>query len=340
MPKDIFKEIRDLEKEFTPERVLHGGVSGSKVIKGMMGTNGSSRSAVIKLDKGIGPKESEGAQFISPYLLAPAILALGDNYVVFEHIEGETIDRQATTNPNNVGALSAFLSDHVSLWENTQTTTDQHPQGGYGSKTQGTKSMVYGQRLGSDGPIIGEFGNKRLVVNGVSMMSLDEIFQGIESVVLGQQIVTKTHGDEGLGNGIQRATDGQIISIDNCTAGFRSPYESIAKLELWLPATQLIGNNFIWNDTSTQMHLESDAKIPAELQKPIDTTRDKLAKYVADDESIKQLAAYMSMYLFRELQWLEKRGRSNMLPHIFIQALLYAGAMDGVVRHYPLPKSH
>lgn len=321
-------KIRNIERIYNS---VSGAVLSRAEVEGPY--NGS---VVVKIHSDVGRLERTGAERIRPFMAVPPEVGLPfkDCYV-HKFIPGMTLDEAVKKQvPNAAQIFRDFTDVNLRMWEATKSEA-KPPDHGYSFKVEETQERVMGYTLG--GKPVKEVMDLPLILNGTSLPCITQIFSDIKSCLASLGHTVLTHGDEGAGNGIYTKT-GKIFVIDHGTAGLRYPVEPIAKLLLWFPVTDVRGELF--SCEVRRGHLIIDYRV---IMCPFITALvKKINKYIHQESDVvtlysdESLSAAVALYIFRELNWIAKRGREIMAVYLFGMALESASGMYCGLAKLPL----
>ncbi len=337
---DVIKAVEtDLGSQLRMGGLLRGGVSGSKVYKAELSAGGSVAEVVLKHDVGVGGRETGAQGLVGSFLCLPEALHFGDDHILYRFIPGPTVDTavRARQMTNGAAPFDEFVQVHAGMWK--ETLQGSVALGGYAGKVAQTEGIVeqtvIRDESGRELPL-SDLRGYPLVVNGVEVGTLGSALEQMGQIVGEQQRGVMSHGDEGATNAIiEQGTDRQVM-IDHGTAALRAVGEPIAKILLWFDATVCEDQGYELIRNNGRLILNTRTGLPDYIQRAVASVREKLEPWLSTSEERRAVAAYMMMYLFRELQWLAPRGRGNMVPHLLAKALSFAPAMEGKVGGFPL----
>jgi len=295
---------------------IEAGVSGASVKK----VYRSSGWVVIKSHQDIGIDETNGRNLLSPYLKLPEVLEFDDNSIVYPYIPGPNLDQLATISPDNaLGPIRNTLTAHVAMWN---STCNQEPAtGGYVAKIAKTEKILWEARLAQNS--LTDLATNDFIINGVKIGKINQALYVLKSTIesAAQRGSVLTHGDEGWNNHILAPT-GEVFSIDFGTAGRRIPGEAIAKFIGWFPAVAISALDYNLFIENGQALLTTETKLDPSLASLVkDGVLPELQGFIDTQGRSSEVAACLMTYFIRELQWLKKRGREEMEPHLIAMAL-------------------
>ncbi len=311
-------------------RRLHGGVSGSEVHEAVVKVpDGEDKLVVLKHDADVGEAERRGSSLLRPHINVSEVLAWGKDHAVLEKVDGQTLhDRVINPTLESDSQLRIFTQLHMNLWEQTEAS-DIHEMEGYAKKGAATiqQALISPLNFTSKDRVVDVI-DKPLIVNGIQIGTMRDALNTMIAQVTAQNVGVLSHGDEGLRNCIVKPNN-ELVMVDNGSAGLRSVYEPIAKTLLWFEASTSSPSNpnpdFYIN--SSDVHLHAQTELPPHVAESVRLMRAQLEPYLSTPEQKATAAAFMMMYLFRELQWLEKRGREKMAPYVVAKAFSLAPAL-------------
>lgn len=333
-----------MNRELIPDNIRHRrditqGVSGARTFYGYLDKRGKPVPVVVKIGPGVGRAEAAGAITLEPYLPVMEILGFEEDMVITRYRKGLTLDK-ANQRGREFNTLAEFVSAHADLWQATAVTADPNELRGYHKKQAHTEALLANTFLPNiDGRKVplGQLMAYDFIVNGRSLGTLTEIISKMQDQFNSISIGSLVHGDENLSN-VRVAVNGSWFMIDLNTASLRSPYESIAKILMWMDATsaRIISRQASISDRDKKAYLNIRTQISPNALKTIDIARHQLTPFLDTKEEKMLVAACIMTYLIRETQWLEKRGRQHLAPYLIARALSFAPALDGVEFPYPL----
>ncbi len=311
---------------------LYGGVSGDVVHEGYLqhSLSHDRQKVVIKVGPGVGNREVTAARRI--HAQAPSFpliqdLLSGYDYVVYPYLSGDTIDQRVRAGvPESTEEFSIFARLHAQLWEQTQKDGISVLDG-YPKKLEQTKEILYKLALkdndGKEIPVA-DIAHRDWRVNGRSIGRLEDVIDTTSANIRKSGMGVLTHGDEGAGNAIKEKNSGDIIFIDHGSAGVRAPEEAIAKILLWFDATNVNGRGYSLNLNPKGVELQTKEQTKPHIHRSVAAAQTALQPYLKDLSSDSAISSYMMVYLWRELHWLERRGRQDAMPYLLAKSLSFA----------------
>lgn len=345
------------ERIFSVEDISHRGVSGATLKKGVYVRGGLSIPIIIKEGSDIYKGEVAGARILRDHIpIIEPFDYIDDNTAIYPLIGNARSLNDILTDPDQIiegnQLLEQYLRMHINMWNSTYYYHHKNYIG-YSKKTEKTQKDVLQKTIGKchlweneDKPLSIKLIQNEQVTDpihknfevGSMADSIDWMNNTLEdSIKLG---VCLTHGDEGFGNCLVRDPNAvgvnytnPLVMIDLNGAGYRSPFESIAKISSWLPATQveqisysygstpdLAGMKLVVNYSLPKNYLDIEKAIPEYCFK-------KLEFFKGKDEDMLQnyLNAYQMMYFLREATYYaDNRERSGVVPYLIGRSFSFA----------------
>lgn len=275
--------------------------------------------------------EVRGARMLNPYL--PVVHPLGffgPDKAIYPKINAMSLHELVLKFQNNSwDKLQQYLNLHLNLWQRTFSGNYNEPRSGYGNKITPTQESLLNflkkfREFEFCKPMTIIINNGEFEIPSV-VDSLDWLEKTIlQAHKIG---VCLTHGDENLGNCLVRK-NGKLLMIDLGDAGFRSPFESMAKATTWLSATGFIPQSYLYRTTGVSQPL---FQVTDKIDLWIVELEDKAQQYLQEHTGFLQLLpekfeeylkAFKMMYLLREaLFYCHKRGRGEASYSLIAKAL-------------------
>lgn len=318
-----------------PELTRNGLAIGPANISWQTITVGSNRYEVIiktaQEGSNLHQKEVQGARILNPYL--PVVHPLGffgPDKAIYPKINAESL-HELVLNSKNIAwsALQEYLNLHLHLWQKTFNGNYDQPRSGYGNKITPTQNGLVNflQRLAHF-----ELCQPLSIVTNSAEFEIPSVIDSLDWLeqTVSQALKTGvclTHGDENLGNCLVRK-NGRLVMIDLGDAGYRSPFESMAKATTWLSATGFIPQSYLYRTTGVSQPL---LKVTDKIDPWLVELEDKAQQYLQEhtgflhllpDKFDEYLSAFKMMYLLREaLFYCHKRGRDEASYSLIAKAL-------------------
>lgn len=275
-------------------------------------------------------KEVQGARILNPYLpVVHPLSFFGSDKAVYPKVNALSLNEIMLSSKNEAWPmLQDYLNLHLNMWRKTFNGNYDQPRSGYGNKiapTQKGLSTFFKLRgLKSCQPL-------SIVINQqeLEIPSVDDSLGWLEKTI-NQALkhgVCLTHGDENLGNCLVRK-NGRLVMIDLGDAGYRSPFESMAKAISWLRATQTFNKIFL---SRTQGVPEPLLKVADYLDPDLINLEKTAHQYLWEHSQFLGLNepkfaefmdAFQMMYYLREaLFYCQKRNRPEIRYSLIAKAL-------------------
>jgi len=309
-------------------RLMQGGVSGARLARFK---TSDGESVVIKMCSQVGDKERRGKDLLSPHLQCPLELPpYGSDHYLYCYIPGQTVDGLVKNGDRSADQhLLKSLGLQIEMWRKTSNSC---PPVGYPQKLEQTIELTLG--LSIDHLYVRELVDLPIVINGRRIPSLGEIFRRLKEVMRNEKITVLSHGDEGWGNVVVGQTDGNYFFLDHGEAGFRLAAEPIVKALLWFPANTSQPVHFSCKADGRRLVIDFGVKLDSGLRDLLVNAKQEIAKGIVFTPA--SYFACAIIYLLREIQWLPRRHRENMMPYVFALALEAAAGLYGYREELPL----
>ena len=308
---------------------------------------------VIKIGEDIGHKEKAGIRRLRRLLPVLENLQAGRNYIIYPDTEAKggfnfhfsVIDPTQESAP----AIADYVGMHSRMWKRTLTRSPSEHPVGYIGKIDQTKKHIENMSLEPYGiPFsVGELINNHavLVTNGITVDSMQSVFDLMrKKIVEAYGSVAMTHGDEGLGNCLFRLSDQirkaySLVMIDSSDAGYRSPYESIAKILAWFDVIETNALDYNLGIKDNRLFINTQTVLKPHIYQAIEFMRRELNFWLNSKKKLETASAFLMMYYLREIRYAEKRGRQEIIPYLLSKALSFTPALyDGTLALFPLQK--
>lgn len=325
-----------------PREITRGLSSAKTYLAHIYLGRGRPVPVVIKVGLGIGKQEQNGWNLLNGHIPLVELVDSGDDFFVSRYRAGRDLhdavkDRKFLSDD----VLEEFTKAHIKLWERTMRSLDKPEElSGYGEKREQTIDLLKRQMLvdiSGRHETISHLLNFEFIINGKPIGKIEEVISKMDRTMSEVQNVSAVHGDENFKN-VRVKINHQWFMFDLNTASFRSPYESIAKILMWLDAStsKLESHQVSISLDQKKVFMNVKSKLSPDIIKSINLVRSRLTPFLDTKEGKRITSAYIMTYLIRELQWLEKRKRSHMAPYLIARALSFANALDGSDFPYPL----
>ena len=294
-------------------------------------TNGDIQ-AMIKIAPDVGNSERLGGNLISQYLQIPLELEPhGDDFYLYHRIRGCTVDQLVRNKGHRLAGSEHYLNSvlqHMTMWERTVSMNSKVV--GYVPKVEATIEKIKQYTL-LQNPIKSLLG-RRVIINGVELPSIEDSLDKMQQVISSSQVSVMSHGDEGACNVvINREENNQLYYIDHGTAGQRIIEEPLAKILLWFPATLSEKLRFDVNIKQHELIIDYNIGVDSYVKGMVNEAKTMIVGKLGNKIDATLLQACIMMYLFREMQWIGRRGRELMLAPLFAMAMEAAGVMWGAL---------
>ena len=221
------------------------------------------------------------------------------------------------------------MAMHINMWQETFGGNYEQPLSGYSNKIIPTQDglLNFFHRI----PWFDSCQNLTIEQNGevAQISSIIESLDWLENTILrainlGRSL---THGDENHGNCLIRANN-HLVMIDLGDAGFRSPFEPMAKIASWLYATQVQNISYLYRyQVMGQPLLRVNQTINPEIAK----LERYIRNYFLENSSFlkldsaqfnEYLDAFQMMYYLREAIFnAHRRDRAEVSHSLIAKAL-------------------
>lgn len=338
-------EIIDTIPNLANTKEITRGLSGAKSYLGHLAMGkGGLIPVVIKTGKGVGKLERDGWNLLHSHIPLVELIDSASDYFIGRFRAGRDLhDTVEDTKYGSDDILAEFTYLHRKLWEKTMRQIENDEElGGYNrqNKRKHTIDLLINQNLvdvGGNTIKLADLLNFDFIINGKSIGKLDEVIAKMDEKLSSIKIGSVVHGDENFRNTRVRI-NGQWFMIDLNTSSIRSPYESVAKILMWLDAStsKLQSCQISVSHDQNKVFMNVRSKLRNDIVQSINIVRQQLVPFLDTKEEKMIITSYIMTYLIRELQWLEKRKRTYMAPYLIARALSFASGLDGNNFSYPL----
>lgn len=310
-------------------------IGPAKVTRELLHWGGVSLKTITKTAPDIYLQEVRGGRLLHQYL--PVVMPLGffgPDKAVYPLVNARSLHETIVSNPGlATGYLKAYMDIHIKMWQETFGGNYDQPLSGYSNKISPTQDALlnFFHRIpwfdNCQSLTIEQDGEITQISSTIE--SLDWLEKTIVSAIsLGRSL---THGDENHGNCLIRANN-RLVMIDLGDAGFRSPFEPMAKIASWLFATQVENTSYLYRYQAMEQPL-------LRVHQTIDLQIAKLEQYIrayllencsflnlSPNQFNEYLDAFQMMYYLREAIFNTHRRNRSQASHSLIAKALSLSA--------------
>ncbi|MFA6295857.1 MAG: hypothetical protein WC663_00735 [Patescibacteria group bacterium] len=348
---DLFTSVtRNIEtvlraEHLNPLRISNfssGSVSGALLCTIELDTNSwAIRRAIAKFAPGVGRRERIGSELLKPHLLTPTVFPIvnPDLHIAAFVENAKTLHELIISRAKVWTIAKKVLKRNLKMWCATKALKDSRKFAGYGEKLDDTFNLLQEATIMINAikMKLGIVLDLPLVLNGLELPSLKEMFEIMKENILSYPWICLQHGDEGAGNFLV-TSEQNIYAIDNEKVDYRLLPEGIVKFTNWFP--EIMASPTKWdgsfNATIKNGQLIIDFETRFELRDYVKECRKYMLDYlrsngIAIDHRI--ISAFSMMFFLRAMQWAHRRrdvsgtDRSSFRPYLLGMALKEASKM-------------
>lgn len=291
------------------------------------------------MGSGIGEAEARGAQTLGKFIPVMEVIEFARDFIITAYRDGSTLDDLSKKGEDH-SLLTDFILTHRKLWEHTMIDVGYDELSGYPKKREQTRNIILNQSLTDvtgKTKLLGELLQSDFLINQRNIGKFDEVLTRMDEKISELRRGSIVHGDENFTN-IRVTPEKEWFMIDLNSVSIRSPYESIAKILMWLEATtsNIESYQVLFSENDKKVVINFSSSLTENVLKAITICRRELVPFLDTKEEKSLIAAHIMTYFFRELQWLEKRGKKNLAPFLIVKALTFASSLEGKDFPYPL----